>query len=77
MQPNSDHSRSCVDPGRLIEAADAIVQAESRSTRTGAPVKRTDASLDSGEGFTSVELVEAYRFLCRLGVLESNDHKRS
>jgi hypothetical protein len=78
MRSNSEHSSSCVHPTRLIEAADAILQADAKSPgRQGFVAMRSDASNRStGSGFTSVELIEAYMFLCRLGVLECDEHPR-
>jgi hypothetical protein len=78
MRSNSENTNSCVHPTRLIEAADAILQADSKAPgRKGVVAMRTDPSAgSSGGGFTSVELIEAYMFLCRLGVLESDERTR-
>jgi hypothetical protein len=75
MRSNSENSGSFVHPARLVEAADAILHAQAGpSGRQGVVAMWTDPKTCAREGFTSAELIEAYMFLCRLGVLENSEH---
>ena len=78
MRSHSDHTDSYVHPVRLLAAADAILLAETRPGRgSGTVTMWTDPNAPAKEGYTPVELIEAYMFLCRLGLLEEKEAKRA
>ena len=72
-----DNSKSQLDPTRLLEAADAILVAETRCPNgNGLVTLWNDSSSPAREGFTYTELVEGLMFLRRLGLMKP-DHPKA
>lgn len=70
MNPRSHkHPDEHVTHVRLIEAADALLAARTRSNSRGGPVWQFDDEL-AKSGLTQVELVEGMLFLLRTGLVD-------
>lgn len=69
---NSDNPSVFPEPDRLLDAADAILNAE-RQPGGGYVTMWRDDSRPASSGFSSQELVAAMVFLRRLGLVRESD----
>ena len=71
-----ENAKSQLDPNRLMEAADAILLAETTCPNGNGLVSLwNDPSTPAREGFTYTELVEGLMFLRRLGLMRQERPK--